>query len=78
MRKKIEVEKVSEGAAQVAAGGEWMRAKQLLKLLPISSRTLDRWKIQNRIPYIRAGERTVLFRRSDVERCLSRMTIREV
>ena len=78
MRKKIEVEKVSEGAAQVAPGGEWLRAKQLLKLLPISRRTLDRWKAQNRIPYIRAGERTILFRRSDVERCLSRMTIREV
>lgn len=75
---KVEVEKVSEGAAQVAAGGEWMREKQLLKLLPISARSLCRWKAQNRIPYIRVGARTILFRRSDVERCLSRMTIREV
>ena len=75
---KVEVEKAHEGAAQEAVGGEWLRAEGLLKILPISRRTLDRWKAQNRIPYIRAGERTVLFRRSDVERCLARQTIREV
>ena len=75
---KVEVEKAREGEVRDADGREWMRAKQLLKLLPISRRTLDRWKAQNRIPFIRAGERTVLFRRSDVERTLARMTIREV
>ena len=75
---KEKVEEAHEGGVQKADGGEWLRAEGLLKILPISRRTLDRWKAQNRIPYIRAGERTVLFRRSDVERCLARMTIREV
>ena len=71
-------EKVNEGAVLVTEGSEWMRAKQLLRLLPISRRTLDRWEVRNIIPYVRAGERVVLFRKSDVERMLARMTIREV
>ena len=75
---KIENEKGHEGIGQGTMSGEWMRAKQLLQLLPISRRTLDRWKVRNVIPYVRAGERVVLFRKSDVERMLSRMTIREV
>lgn len=78
MSKKVEVEKAREGVVQSVDSGEWMRAKQLLKMIPISSRTLDRWKAQNRIPFVRAGERVCLFRRSDVERVLSGMTIREV
>ena len=75
---KIENEMVREGAGPGTMSGEWMRAKQLLRLLPISRRTLDRWKVRNIIPYVRAGERVVLFRKSDVERMLARMTIREV
>ena len=58
--------------------GTWLRTEGLLKILPVSRRTLDRWRARNQIPFVRVGPKVLLYRRSDVERMLSRMTIREV
>lgn len=58
--------------------GVWLRTEGLLKILPVSRRTLDRWRARNQIPFVRVGPKVLLYRRSDVERMLSRLAVREV
>ena len=58
--------------------GTYLRSYDVLQLLPISLRTLKRWEKQGRMPIIRAGERLILYRRSDIERMLEKMTVRAV
>ena len=75
---EVKVEKTRDSAGQETVGGPWMRAKELLKLVPISRRSLERLKNSHSIPYARVGQRCVLFRRSDIERWLSKRTIRAI
>ena len=75
---EIKVEKAREGAGQGTEGGEWMRARQLLKLVPISRRTLERLKNEHAVPYARVSQRCVLFRRRDIENWLAKRTIRAI
>ena len=75
MSKKIEQEQPRQVQGE---DGTWLRTEGLLKILPVSRRTLDRWRARNQIPFVRVGPKVLLYRRSDVERMLSRMTIREV
>ena len=65
-------------ANTIREGGDWMKAKGLLKQIPISRRTLERWKARGQIPFARVGPRLILYRRSDVERMLERLTIRAI
>ena len=74
---KIENEKARESGDQVQ-GREWLRAKELLKLVPISRRSLERLKCSHSIPYARVGQRVVLFRRRDIENWLAKRTIRAI
>ena len=71
-----EVTKSEATTTQTPAG--YMRADGVLQMLPISRRTLERWKKQGRLPIIRAGERLILYRRSDIEKMLEKMTVRAV
>ena len=61
--------------SQTLSPSEYLRATSVLNLLPISRRTLERWKSQGRIPFIRAGSRLILYRRSDIEKMLTRFTV---
>ena len=71
-----EVTKSEATTTQTPAG--YMRVDGVLQMLPISRRTLERWKKQGRLPIIRAGERLILYRRSDIEKMLEKMTVRAV
>ena len=53
----------------------YLRTQGVLELLPISRRTLFRWMENGQIRYIRAGVRTILFRRTDIERMMQRLTV---
>lgn len=57
---------------------DYLRAEGVLKMLPVSKRTLMRWQKQGRIPHIKAGARVVLYRVADIEKMLSRMTVNAI
>jgi excisionase family DNA binding protein len=52
--------------------------KQLAALLGISTRTIDTWLAQKRIPQLRLSNRLTRFSLSKVEAALSRYEVREV
>ena len=57
--------------------GEYLRSEDVLRLLPISQRSLERLKRRGQIPYIRAGGgRLILFKKADVSKALDRLTVR--
>jgi predicted DNA-binding transcriptional regulator AlpA len=60
---------------QNAPSGEtgFIDEKQLLKLLPVSRRTLFSWRTTGKIPSVRLGGRRVLFHWPSVEAALLRM-----
>ena len=74
---EVKVEKARESGGQEQVG-EWLRAKALLKLVPISRRTLERLKNEHSVPYARISQRVVLFRRRDIEKWLASRTIRVI
>jgi predicted site-specific integrase-resolvase len=59
---------------QTAPPGEagFLDEKELLKRLPISRRTLFSWRATGKIPYVRLGERRILFHWPSVEAALLR------
>jgi excisionase family DNA binding protein len=44
----------------------------------LSSRTVENWVVQKKIPFLRLGHRTIRFRLADVRRALERKTVKEV
>src|SRR5437868_10678160 len=52
------------------AGGEWMDAQDVLQMLPISHRTLRRWRARCILNYSKIGKK-IFYRRSDIERMLT-------
>ena len=54
-----------------------MNEKEMAQLLSISWRALQEYRKRRLIPYVKLGRR-VLYRWSDVERALDRLTIRAV
>jgi excisionase family DNA binding protein len=55
----------------------YLRAHQVLELLPISRRCLGNWQRRRVIPFYRIG-RTVMFKRTDVEAALERFRVSEI
>jgi excisionase family DNA binding protein len=55
----------------------YLRAEQVLQLLPISRRCLSNWQRERRIKFYRCG-RTILFKRSDIETCLEKYAINPI
>jgi excisionase family DNA binding protein len=55
-----------------------LNKRQLAMALNVSSRTLDTWIARKRIPYRKLGPRMVRFDLDEVERALSRYTVREI
>jgi len=66
---------MSNELPEQALSGEtgFIDEKQLLKLLPVSRRTLFSWRTTGKIPYVRLGGRRVLFHWPSVEAALLRM-----
>jgi len=55
--------------------GEFLSDAQTCDLLHVTSRTTARWRVEGSgPPFIRAGGRRVLYRRTDVERWLATRT----
>jgi excisionase family DNA binding protein len=52
----------------------YLRAEQVLQLLPISRRCLSNWQRARRIKFYRVG-RTVLFKRIDIESALEKFAV---
>jgi excisionase family DNA binding protein len=55
----------------------YLRAEQVLQLLPVSRRTISNWQRTRRIKFYRVG-RTVLFKRDDIEKCLERFAVNAI
>ena len=54
-----------------------LRKKEIARALSVSPRTIDTWIAGRKIPFIRINSRLNLFRRRDVERALSKLTVLE-
>jgi excisionase family DNA binding protein len=61
--------------ATVAAA--YLRAADVIQLLPISRRTLGNWTRKRVLPFHRVGK-VILFRRADVEQALERFRVAAV
>ena len=57
--------------------GLYLRREQLVKILPVSLRTISYWQARKVLPFYRVG-RAVLFKRADVEAALERFRISAV
>lgn len=55
----------------------YLRAEQVLQLLPVSRRTISNWQRTRRIKFYRVG-RTILFKRSDIETCLEKFAVNAI
>lgn len=57
---------------------EYLRREAAAKYLSVAPRTISLWQANGVIPYVRAGRRCVLFKRSDLDAAMDRLTIRAV
>lgn len=55
----------------------YLRAEQVIQLLPVSKRTLGNWTAEKLIPFYRVG-RCVMFKRSDIEAALERYRVNAI
>jgi excisionase family DNA binding protein len=54
---------------------EFLSDAQLCALLRVTPRTTARWRVEgNGLPFVRAGARRVLYRKSDVDAWLAKRT----
>ena len=74
--RRVQIRREPTTSAGVAM--EYLRTAQALEYLPISRRTLERMKRRGQIPYIRATARLCLFRKTDIDRALEKLTVRPV
>ena len=57
---------------------EYMRREDAAKFLQVSQRTISDWQRRRLIPHVKLGRKCVLFKRSDLERAMSRYTVQAV
>lgn len=55
----------------------YLRADQVISVLPVSRRTLSNWQARRLIKFYRVG-RTVLFKRTDIEAALEKFAVMPV
>jgi len=55
----------------------YLRADQVIHVLPVSRRTLSNWQSRRLIKFYRVG-RTILFKRADIEACLERFAVNPI
>jgi excisionase family DNA binding protein len=51
---------------------------ELGEFLKVSQRTVDSWIAKRKVPFIRISPRMIRFKLADVEKALSRYTVKEV
>lgn len=57
---------------------EYMRPAQVIRYTPISRRTLSDWQSKRIIPFLKISRKCVLFRKSDIDKALSRFEVSAV
>jgi excisionase family DNA binding protein len=55
----------------------YLRAEQVIEVLPVSRRTLSNWQARRLIKFYRVG-RTILFKRSDIEIALEKFAVNPI
>ena len=55
---------------------EYLRRQEAARYLSISPRTLSEWQQRRIIPYIKAGRRCVLYKRSDLDEAMGKFRVR--
>jgi excisionase family DNA binding protein len=55
----------------------YLRAEQVIQVLPVSRRTLSNWQAHRLIKFYRVG-RTVLFKRIDIENALEKFAVNPI
>jgi excisionase family DNA binding protein len=79
MRVRLTREALINAANDRLAGIESLPdRKAIAQRYGISTRTVDRWIAEKRIPHLKLGARTVRFKWPDVEAALSRFKIQEI
>ena len=56
----------------------YLRREAAARYLDVSPRTLSDWQARRVVPYVRAGRRCILFKRSDLDAAMDRLTVRSV
>ena len=57
---------------------DYLRPREVCRILGISLRTLSEWRRRRIIPYHKVSHRVVLFRLRDVDRALERFRIKSI
>lgn len=57
---------------------DYLRPDGVCRCYPISRRTLSDWQARRIIPFIKVSSKCVLFRKSDIDRALSRFEVKAV
>ena len=68
---------VTPGSAPVTAALLYLRPEQAIQILPISRRCLSNWQRKRQIKFYRVN-RTILFRRSDIEAALEKFAVNTI
>jgi excisionase family DNA binding protein len=55
---------------------EFLRPDQAAQLLSVSKRTLSAWQKARIVPFVKIGRKCVLFRRSDLDKAMTRFSVR--
>lgn len=62
----------------ISSNNDWMRAGEAASYLRISRRCLSDWQARRLIPHVKAGRKVVLFKRDDLDRAMSKLSISAV
>lgn len=63
-------------AAAAGVTTEYMRANESASYMRVSKRTFARMKAHGKIPFIRLSPGVVVYRKSDLDRVMDRLTVR--
>jgi excisionase family DNA binding protein len=57
---------------------EYLRKREIARILHVSPRTIDKWVMDRRIPFIRVTARLNLYRLRDVQKALEKRVVHEL
>jgi excisionase family DNA binding protein len=55
---------------------EFMRREDAANYLGVSTRTISNWQALRIIPHVKAGKKCVLYKKSEIDAAMEKMTIR--
>lgn len=56
----------------------YLRRDDAARYLGVSPRTLSEWQARRLIPYVKAGRKCVMFKRADLDKAMSKLTVKAV